>query len=102
VKLLDKMMHGLPHQPGQQVVLLSQVLAAEVNIGYEDMLNTQVGVNVLSLVRVSVSRSEGIAGGEVGNVREGLSNGGMATLSHQGCILGYLPSTACTACTKHK
>jgi hypothetical protein len=25
-----------------QVVLLSQVLAAEVNIGYEDMLNTQV------------------------------------------------------------
>jgi hypothetical protein len=44
VKLLDKMMHGLPHQPGQQVVLLSQVLAAEVNIGYEDMLNTQVRV----------------------------------------------------------
>lgn len=43
VKLLDKMMHGLPHAPGQQVVLLSQVLAAEVNIGYEDMLNTQVG-----------------------------------------------------------
>lgn len=27
---------------GQQVVLLSQVLASEVNIGYEEMLNTQV------------------------------------------------------------
>lgn len=42
VKLLDKMMHAMADEPGQQVVLLSQVLAAEVNIGYEDMLNTQV------------------------------------------------------------
>jgi hypothetical protein len=44
VKLLDKMMHEMPKQSGQQVVLLSQVLAAEVNIGYEEMLNTQVSM----------------------------------------------------------
>jgi hypothetical protein len=42
VKLLDKLMHHMAHEPQQQVVLLSQVLAAEVNIGYEEMLNTQV------------------------------------------------------------
>jgi hypothetical protein len=44
VKLLDRMLHGVAHQPGEQVVLLSQVLAADINIGYEDMLNTQVGL----------------------------------------------------------
>lgn len=42
VKLLDKMMHGLATAPGQQVVVLSQVLAADVNVGYEDIVNTQV------------------------------------------------------------
>lgn len=36
------MMHSMADQKDQQVVLLSQVLASEVNIGYEDMLNTQV------------------------------------------------------------
>jgi hypothetical protein len=43
VKLLDKMMHAQADAPDQQVVVLSQVLASEVNIGYEDILNTQVG-----------------------------------------------------------
>ncbi len=42
MKLLDKLMHGMADTAGQQVVLLSQVLASEVNIGYEEMLNTQV------------------------------------------------------------
>lgn len=49
-------MHGLPHQPGQQVVLLSQVLAAEVNIGYEDMLNTQVGMEGLRHLKAGFKR----------------------------------------------
>ncbi|WIA23171.1 hypothetical protein OEZ86_010064 [Tetradesmus obliquus] len=53
VKLLDKLMHHMAEQPRQQVVLLSQVLAAEVNIGYEEMLNTQVvalnGVKVVDM-----------------------------------------------------
>jgi hypothetical protein len=42
VKLLDKMMHAQAEVAEQQVVVLSQVLANEVNIGYEDILNTQV------------------------------------------------------------
>lgn len=42
VKLLDKMVHAQAEREGQQVVVLSQVLAAEVNIGYEELLNTQV------------------------------------------------------------
>ncbi|GFR47412.1 hypothetical protein Agub_g9129 [Astrephomene gubernaculifera] len=42
VKLLEKMMHGMASQPDEQVVVLSQVLAAEVNVGYEELQNTQV------------------------------------------------------------
>lgn len=42
VKLLDKMMHAMADREDQQVVVLSQVLAADVNIGYEEILNTQV------------------------------------------------------------
>ncbi|KDD74963.1 hypothetical protein H632_c960p1 [Helicosporidium sp. ATCC 50920] len=42
VKLLDKMMHAMAQSPGQQVIILSQVLAAEANVGYEDVVNTQV------------------------------------------------------------
>ncbi|GAX84374.1 hypothetical protein CEUSTIGMA_g11796.t1 [Chlamydomonas eustigma] len=42
VRLLEKMMHALADSKKQQVVVLSQVLAAEVNIGYEDIINTQV------------------------------------------------------------
>eukprot|EP00879_Flechtneria_rotunda_P019848 GHRR01020862.1.p1 GENE.GHRR01020862.1~~GHRR01020862.1.p1 ORF type:complete len:209 (+),score=58.91 GHRR01020862.1:1813-2439(+) len=48
VKLLDKMMHAMADEPEQQVVLLSQVLAAEVNIGYEEFLNTQVSISLAS------------------------------------------------------
>lgn len=57
VKLLDKMMHAMAEQEGQQVVLLSQVLASEVNIGYEDMLNTQVMPWTLSPVASMGSRA---------------------------------------------
>ncbi|KAL3147512.1 Protease Do-like 9 [Trebouxia sp. C0009 RCD-2024] len=42
VKLLDSMMHAMADQPNQQVVVLGQVLASEVNIGYEETVNTQV------------------------------------------------------------
>ena len=46
VKLLDKLLHGQAEREDEQVVVLSQVLAAEVNIGYEDIVNTSVvGVN---------------------------------------------------------
>lgn len=42
VKLLDAMMHEQAQEKGQQVVVLGQVLAADVNIGYEDVVNTRV------------------------------------------------------------
>ncbi|KAI8465037.1 MAG: trypsin-like cysteine/serine peptidase domain-containing protein [Monoraphidium minutum] len=40
VRLLDKMLHAQAERPDQQCVVLSQVLATDVNIGYEDVLNT--------------------------------------------------------------
>uniref|UniRef100_A0A061SEI7 Protease do-like 9-like n=1 Tax=Tetraselmis sp. GSL018 TaxID=582737 RepID=A0A061SEI7_9CHLO len=42
VKLLDKMMHCMAENAAQQVVVLAQVLASDINIGYEDIVNTQV------------------------------------------------------------
>ncbi|XP_004298924.1 PREDICTED: protease Do-like 9 [Fragaria vesca subsp. vesca] len=42
VKLLDKMLHSLRQSPDEQLVVVSQVLVADINIGYEDIVNTQV------------------------------------------------------------
>ncbi|XP_019197315.1 PREDICTED: protease Do-like 9 [Ipomoea nil] len=42
VKLLDKLLHELPQSPDEQIVVVSQVLVADINIGYEDIVNTQV------------------------------------------------------------
>ena len=42
VKLLDRMMHDMVKEPGQNVVVVSQVLAADINIGYEEIVNTMV------------------------------------------------------------
>ncbi|XP_009768575.1 protease Do-like 2, chloroplastic isoform X1 [Nicotiana sylvestris] len=42
LKLLTKARYSLAKFEGQQIVVLSQVLANEVNIGYEDMSNEQV------------------------------------------------------------
>jgi len=42
VKLLDAMMHQQPEEEGQQVVVLSQVLVADINIGYEDIQNVKI------------------------------------------------------------
>jgi hypothetical protein len=39
VKLLDKMMYGKVRKEAAEIVVLAQVLAAEVNIGYEDIVN---------------------------------------------------------------
>ncbi|RMZ56724.1 hypothetical protein APUTEX25_002813, partial [Auxenochlorella protothecoides] len=65
VKLLDKMMHAMADAPGQQIVVLAQVLAADVNVGYEDIVNTQVhavnGQRVTCLAEL-VAAAEGGAG----------------------------------------
>ncbi|KAL6541960.1 Protease Do-like 9 [Orobanche gracilis] len=42
VKLLDKLLCEMPQSSDEQVVVVSQVLAADINLGYEDIANIQV------------------------------------------------------------
>jgi hypothetical protein len=42
VKLLDKLLHAMSQTDEEQLVVVSQVLVADINIGYEDIVNTQV------------------------------------------------------------
>ena len=57
VKLLEKFCHGRVEEDGQQVVICAQVLAAEVNRGYEDLHNTIVksfdGVKIANLAQLA-------------------------------------------------
>jgi S1-C subfamily serine protease len=57
VKLLDALLHGTPKSKGQQVVLLSQVLASDAALGYEDVENVPVfevnGVKVHNLAHLA-------------------------------------------------
>ncbi|XP_050223077.1 protease Do-like 9 [Mercurialis annua] len=42
VKLLDKHLHAMAQSVDEQLVVVSQVLVADINIGYEDIVNTEV------------------------------------------------------------
>ncbi|KAI5066907.1 hypothetical protein GOP47_0017435 [Adiantum capillus-veneris] len=42
VKLLDKLLYSMAQTEDEQLVVISQVLVADINIGYEDIVNTQV------------------------------------------------------------
>uniref|UniRef100_A0A2C9VPL6 Protease Do-like PDZ domain-containing protein n=1 Tax=Manihot esculenta TaxID=3983 RepID=A0A2C9VPL6_MANES len=42
VKLLDKLLHSMPQSPEEQLVVVSQVLVSDINIGYEGIVNAQV------------------------------------------------------------
>ncbi|KAL7098580.1 hypothetical protein ACP275_09G026100 [Erythranthe tilingii] len=42
VKLLDKLLHEMRQSVDEQIVVVSQVLVADINIGYEEIVNTQV------------------------------------------------------------
>ncbi|KAK6928288.1 PDZ domain [Dillenia turbinata] len=42
VKLLEKHLHAMAQSIDEQLVVVSQVLVADINIGYEDIVNTQV------------------------------------------------------------
>ena len=59
VRLLDKLFHAQAAAPGEQVVVLSQVLAADANTGYEDITNAQVtafnGAPVASLAALAAA-----------------------------------------------
>ncbi|MCD7459804.1 hypothetical protein HAX54_042019 [Datura stramonium] len=41
-KLLDKLLHAMAQSIDEQLVVVSQVLVADINIGYEELVNTQV------------------------------------------------------------
>jgi hypothetical protein len=41
-RLVEKALHGLATVPGEQIVILSQVLVADVNAGYQSLTNLQV------------------------------------------------------------
>jgi len=57
VSLLNIMTSGVAKLPGEQVVVLSQVLAADVNLGYESVTNTIVkkfnGIEITSLKQLA-------------------------------------------------
>ncbi|PHT83519.1 Protease Do-like 9 [Capsicum annuum] len=42
VKLMDKLLHAMAQSIDEQLVVVSQVLVADINIGYEELVNTQV------------------------------------------------------------
>ncbi|KAI9078027.1 hypothetical protein K1719_039952 [Acacia pycnantha] len=42
IKFLDKHLHAMAESIDEQLVVVSQVLVADINIGYEDIVNTQV------------------------------------------------------------
>ncbi|KAK7373270.1 hypothetical protein VNO80_06670 [Phaseolus coccineus] len=42
VKLLNKHLHSMAQSVDEQLVVVSQVLVSDINIGYEDIVNTQV------------------------------------------------------------
>lgn len=42
VKLLDRLLHGHRQTPDEEVVIVSQVLACDATLGYEEVYNTQV------------------------------------------------------------
>ncbi|KAK7339420.1 hypothetical protein VNO77_20085 [Canavalia gladiata] len=42
VKLLDKHLHSMAQSIDEQLVVVSQVLVSDINIGYEEIVNTQV------------------------------------------------------------
>ncbi|KAK9669404.1 hypothetical protein RND81_13G127200 [Saponaria officinalis] len=42
VKLLDKLLHSMRQSKDEELVVISQVLVADINIGYEEIVNTQV------------------------------------------------------------
>ncbi|KAK4282449.1 hypothetical protein QN277_013826 [Acacia crassicarpa] len=42
ISLLNKLYHAMAESVDEQLVVVSQVLVADINIGYEDIVNTQV------------------------------------------------------------
>ncbi|KAG2497712.1 hypothetical protein HYH03_004449 [Edaphochlamys debaryana] len=68
VKLLDRLYHGFPSTPDEEVVVLSQVLACDATLGYEDIYNVQLlrfnGSPVRNLKQLSTLVREALAAEE--------------------------------------
>lgn len=69
-RLVDKALNGLMDKPGQQIIVMSQVLVDDINTGYQQFQNLQVGGVVAGLRGVPwvVGPGLGHAGGEWGRV----------------------------------
>ncbi|KAK6164770.1 hypothetical protein DH2020_001634 [Rehmannia glutinosa] len=63
LKLLTKARYSMPKFKGEQIVVLSQVLANEVNIGYEDMSNEQASYHLSYLRESALAASKSILKG---------------------------------------
>lgn len=51
-RLVDKALNGLMDKPGQQIIVMSQVLVDDINTGYQQFQNLQVrGGGVAGLTR---------------------------------------------------
>ena len=50
VKLLERLLHGQKKTEDEEVVIVSQVLASEATLGYEDMFNTQARLSDLPAI----------------------------------------------------
>ena len=81
VKQLDRLYHGFPSAPGEQVVLLSQVLADETTLGYEEVNNLQVWVCAAAAVRVVVCC--GCAASALTAQKQNSKRGTKPTLKHR-------------------
>ncbi|KXZ44654.1 hypothetical protein GPECTOR_64g148 [Gonium pectorale] len=70
VKLLDRLYHGFPSAADEEVVVLSQVLACDATLGYEDVYNVQLlrfnGAPVRNLVQLAGLVRAALAQAEAG------------------------------------
>lgn len=105
VRILDALFYGMPSVAGQQVVLLSQVLADESTLGYEDMENVQVGLWLERVRGQGVGAWGQISPGFVGPKQQHhLTIAAPLAQSPAGSVIaeqGICHSVCCSICTTH-
>lgn len=83
VKILDQMLFGLAEVPGEQVVVLSQVLAAGCTVGYDGLSNYQVVTFNGERVRSLEGLAKALGACEGPFLRFGLDNGETVVLDRE-------------------
>ncbi|GFR40455.1 hypothetical protein Agub_g1013 [Astrephomene gubernaculifera] len=102
VKLLDRLYHGLPSRPEEEVVVLSQVLACDATLGYEEVFNVQLlafnGTRVTNLAHLAHlvgaalaewQQQEGGQAGQGGSDGDGTAAAAAASGSTSGGFLRF-------------